>query len=93
MEPHKGRLAESALFVPSLGGNQATAHRVAATSSAFFGGLALLLAAIGPYGVISHNVARRRGEIGIRMGLGAERTRVLLVLASACLLDWPHHWP
>jgi putative ABC transport system permease protein len=52
-------------------------ERLLATLSAFFGGLALLLAAIGLYGVISHNMARRRGEIGIRMALGAERARVL----------------
>jgi predicted permease len=55
-------------------------ERLLATLSAFFGGLALLLAAIGLYGVISHNMARRRGEIGIRMALGAERTRVLLMV-------------
>jgi predicted permease len=52
-------------------------ERLLATLSAFFGGLALLLAAIGLYGVISHNMARRRGEIGIRMALGAERRRIL----------------
>jgi putative ABC transport system permease protein len=52
-------------------------ERLLATLSAFFGGLALLLAAIGLYGVISHNMARRRCEIGIRMALGAQRTRVL----------------
>jgi ABC-type antimicrobial peptide transport system permease subunit len=57
-----------------------TRERLLATLSAFFGGLALLLAAIGLYGVISHNMARRRGEIGIRMALGAERTRVLLMV-------------
>ena len=52
-------------------------ERVLASLSAGFGVLALLLACVGLYGLMSYGVARRAREIGIRIALGAQRTDLL----------------
>jgi putative ABC transport system permease protein len=53
-----------------------------------FAGLALALAAVGIYGILSHSVAERQQEIGIRMALGADRGSILsLVLGRGLLLS------
>ena len=52
-------------------------ERLFAKLMSFFGGLALLLACVGLYGLMSYAVARRTGEIGIRMALGARRGNII----------------
>ena len=86
MEEH----VHSAFFLP----------RLAAMLFGVFGGIGLVLATVGLYGVMSYAVSRRTREIGIRMAMGAQPGRVeglilrqgLVLTLIAVMLGWPAAW-
>jgi predicted lysophospholipase L1 biosynthesis ABC-type transport system permease subunit len=67
--------------------DQFTQERMISRLMTVFGGLALLLATVGLYGVTSYTVARRSNEIGIRMALGSGRGNVVAMILRGAMIQ------
>jgi macrolide transport system ATP-binding/permease protein len=67
--------------------DQFSQPRLLSRITALFGGLALMLATLGLYGVTAYGVARRTAEIGIRMALGAARTKVAAMVMRGAMVQ------
>ena len=75
--PFAGVMPLADLVAPSM-----RPWRLGATMFGLFGGLALVLAAVGLYGVLSYSVTRRRREIGLRVALGASVRHVVQLVVG-----------
>jgi predicted permease len=62
-------------------------ERIIADLATFFGGVALVLACVGLYGLMAYTVQKRTGEIGVRMALGARRLTVVGMVVKEALLQ------
>ena len=84
---HPGIQFGGGIFVKEQIYNQLNQERILALLSTFFGGLALLLACIGLYGIVSYALARRTTEIGVRLALGAQPAQVIsMVLRESAVV-------
>jgi macrolide transport system ATP-binding/permease protein len=87
IDPDIGTTGESTMTDRVNDSQTAYMHRSSAWLVGGFAGMALLLGALGLYGVIAYSVSRRRREVGIRMALGARSGSVYwLILKEAGLL-------
>ncbi len=81
-ELNSGLVAFDPEFMDAILSNSIASKRFAMTLLTAFAGIALLLASIGIYGVLSYLVGQRKQEIGVRMVLGARRADVLRMILT-----------
>jgi ABC-type antimicrobial peptide transport system permease subunit len=81
------RVRDALTFYAAIIDRSIAAERMMATLGGFFGLLALLIAALGVFGVLAFQVARRTNELGVRMALGASRWSIRgLVLRDVAVM-------